>query len=340
MMRLPKFTAVIACFLACSLGLAMAEETTATKAPKPPPADLVLKGDGVCTTCHDESESYPVLAIGKTKHGTRADQRTPTCTDCHGESKTHLRKPHGEQERPKPGLTYGGQLLSVPAEDRVDRYFGIAGKRTSTGVAERNQVCLNCHQAGKRIYWQGSVHAQRDVACTSCHQIHAQQDRVLEKRTQYEICVACHKEQRTQFLRPSRHPTPEGKVACSDCHNPHGTAGAKLLARDTVNATCFQCHVEKRGPFLWNHQPVTEDCSICHSPHGSNASGLLKSRAPFLCQQCHEPTGHRGNIPSIVETGRTSGRNVTLARGCVNCHANTHGGNSPIDGDRSRALVR
>ena len=312
------------------------------KADKPPAPDLALRGDGICTTCHDESETYPVLAIGETRHGTHADRRTPTCVDCHGESKTHIHKPRGVDERPKPGLTYGGQLLAVPTDERVDRYFGIAGKRTSTGVAERNAVCLNCHQGGKRLYWQGGIHAQRDVACTSCHQIHTKQDRVLDKRTQYDICVACHKEQRTQFLRPSRHPTPEGKVSCSDCHNPHGTAGAKLLVRDTVNKTCFQCHVEKRGPFLWNHQPVTEDCSICHSPHGSTTSGLLKARAPFLCQQCHEATGHRGNVPSVTELGGnrgTRGRNITLGRSCANCHANTHGGNSP-DGPASRALLQ
>lgn len=341
-MRLRRFLPRLSCTLVLLAGLAAtlaAAQTAAPRGEKPPPPDVVLHGDGVCTTCHDESETYPVLSIGQTAHGTQADRRTPTCVDCHGESKTHVRKPRGADERPKPGLTYGGQLLSVPAEERVDRYFGIAGKRTSTGVAERNAVCLGCHQGGKRIYWQGSAHAQRDVACTSCHQIHTRQDRVRDKRTQYDICVACHKEQRVQFLRPSRHPTPEGKVACSDCHNPHGTAGAKLLVRDTVNKTCFQCHVEKRGPFLWNHQPVTEDCSICHSPHGSTVSGLLKTRAPFLCQQCHEASGHRGNLPSLSESGRNRGRTVTLARSCANCHANTHGGNSPLDAAAARGLL-
>ena len=48
--------------------------------------DLVLKGDAQCTRCHGADAESPVLAIGKTKHGTVADGRTPTCTSCHGAS--------------------------------------------------------------------------------------------------------------------------------------------------------------------------------------------------------------------------------------------------------------
>jgi len=55
------------------------------------------------------------------------------------------------------------------------------------------------------------------------HQVHTQHDKVRDKQTQPEVCFACHKEQRAQVNRPSHHPIKEGKVACSDCHNPHGT---------------------------------------------------------------------------------------------------------------------
>src|SRR3990172_2270588 len=75
---------------------------TAQDAAKAPRQDLALKGDAQCTRCHNESEEYPVLAIGKTKHGTIADARTPTCTSCHGESEIHVSKPADAKERPKP----------------------------------------------------------------------------------------------------------------------------------------------------------------------------------------------------------------------------------------------
>jgi DmsE family decaheme c-type cytochrome len=282
-----------------------------------PRADKVLKGDAVCTRCHDETEEYPVLAIGKTKHGTVADGRTPTCTSCHGESPTHVNKPADAKERPKP-----------------DRSFG---KASTTPIEARNQTCLTCHQGGKRMHWQMSLHAARDVTCSSCHQVHAAHDKARDKYTQTEVCFSCHKEQRAQINKPSRHPIREGKVSCSDCHNPHGSAGPKNLVRDNVNDTCYTCHMEKRGPFVRTHQPVQEDCSICHNPHGTTAPNLLKVRSPFLCQSCHEPTSHRDTPGSL--TGTSTSANL-LARGCLNCHTNIHGTNNPAAISNERTFRR
>ena len=101
-------------------------------------ADTVLRGDAKCTACHDETEKYPVLAIGKTKHGTAADGRTPTCTSCHGASENHMKKLEGQKDRPKPDVSFGGQYKSIEAESSVDNYFGKFGKATSTPVADRN----------------------------------------------------------------------------------------------------------------------------------------------------------------------------------------------------------
>jgi DmsE family decaheme c-type cytochrome len=263
------------------------------------PNDVVLKGDAACMLCHQYLEAkFPILAIGKTKHGTRADKRTPTCTSCHGESDTHI-NPQGLSERPKP-----------------DRMFG---KRSTSPASELDEACLSCHQDGKRIHWLGSTHAARDISCTSCHQIHTGHDKVRDKRTQPEVCFGCHKDKRAQIMRPSRHPILEGKVACSDCHNPHGSA----------------CHMEKRGPFVFDHQPVTEDCSICHNPHGTINYAMLKLRSPFLCQQCHEPgppfLSHPGLAAGFDPSPFGFGEN-TLARGCLNCHTNIHGSNNPGSG--------
>lgn len=289
------------------------------------PKDLALRGDAVCTKCHDEGEAYPVLAIGRTKHGTVADARTPTCTSCHGESPTHVSKPEGVTKRPLPDRTFG--------------------KKTTTPAETRNAACMNCHEGSARMFWAGSTHQSRDVACTNCHQIHTDHDKVREKPTQAEACFNCHKQQRGQVSKPSHHPIEEGKVTCSDCHNPHGSAGPSLMVRDTVNDTCFQCHTEKRGPFLWNHQPVTENCAYCHNPHGTTVAGMLKWRPPYLCQQCHEPTSHRGNLPGIdlgSSTSNSAGIGITMGKACLNCHVQIHGSNNPSSATStsSRALRR
>ena len=299
------------------LGLSIAFSAGAQDTAK---KDLVLKGDARCTRCHEASDDFPVLAIGKTKHGTVADGRTPTCSSCHGDSETHVNKPADAKERPRP-----------------ERSFG---KNSKTPVDARNQACLTCHEGGKRIHWTSGAHASRDVSCTSCHEVHTGHDKVRDKVAQSEVCYACHKEQRAQSRKPSRHPIPEGKVACSDCHNPHGSAGEKMLVRDNVNDTCYQCHTEKRGPFVRTHQPVQEDCSICHNPHGTTNDNLLKQRSPFLCQQCHEPTSHRGSLASTTgSAGGSTGANL-LARGCLNCHTNIHGTNNPANISNERTLRR
>jgi len=302
--------------------------TSAAEAAGKSAKDVVLKGDAVCTKCHDESEAYPVLAIGKTRHGVTADARNPTCTSCHGDSAEHARKT-SDKDRPRPDITYDKMYASVPEDALVDRYFGRFGKGTTTPVADRNAACLSCHQGGMQMFWSNSTHATRDIACTNCHQIHTSHDRARDKQEQTEICFTCHKEQRAQMNRPSHHPVPEGQMACSDCHNPHGSTGPKQLKKDSVNETCYTCHMEKRGPFVHNHQPVTEDCTICHNAHGTIVANLLKNRPPYLCQECHSHTSHPGQLPGLPGARTTSSSNLgSIARGCLNCHTNIHGGNS------------
>lgn len=304
--------AVVLGFAGLVSGSAVAADAAPVKASTSASAkDLVLKGDARCTRCHDETENYPVLSIGKTRHGTVADGRTPTCTVCHGESEKHLKGDPNGKERASPDIVFR------------------KGVYTPSAVGAINSSCLTCHQGGKRTHWAGSAHESRDVACTSCHQLHTQHDRARDKQTQSEACFTCHKEQRAQVSRPSHHPIPEGKVACSDCHNPHGSTAPKLLVKDSVNQTCYECHMEKRGPFLHNHQPVTEDCSICHNPHGTTAPTLLKQRQPLLCQNCHNVSGHRTQfVQQLGDRSTTSTAIGAMGRGCLNCHTNIHGSNS------------
>jgi len=303
--------------------------------------DLVLRGDAKCTRCHDEGDDYPVLAIAQTRHGVKADGRTPTCTSCHGASERHMNKPADATERPKPDFRFRGANHS--------------------DAAEVNGQCLACHEGGARTLWAGSRHQSDGVACVNCHQVHAPRDRVLTKITQPEVCFACHKTERSQATRISHHPILEGKVVCSECHNPHGSQGPKLLQKATVNETCWTCHAEKRGPFLWEHPSASDDCMNCHTPHGSTNPPLLRARAPWLCQECHgDGAPHPGNVYSasslpggrvanVNNTGGVSGANqlgvvnpVTGARvtqnnpppqlafrGCPDCHQQIHGSNHP-----------
>jgi DmsE family decaheme c-type cytochrome len=310
---------LIKIFLLCGLIMASAfthaENATAPAAKvTAKPSDAIDK-DTVCTRCHDEGENKPVLSIAQTAHGNKADSRTPSCQSCHGESEKHLKA-----KTAAPDVSFGTRKGSFEPNTANDQ----------------NLACLTCHAKDPtRTHWQGGAHQVANVACTSCHVIHTAHDKVRDKKTQPEVCFTCHQGQRADSRKFSHHPITEGKVTCADCHNPHGSAGPKMLAKNTVNETCYTCHAEKRGPFLWEHQPVAEDCSTCHTPHGSNITPLLKSRAPFLCQECHDGphtsgTPVAGNAAGFQGgfTGTNPGTSAT-GRACMNCHSMVHGSNNP-----------
>jgi len=282
--------------------------------------DRSLDGDKKCTLCHNETSGH-VQTIYQTKHGVKGDSRTPGCQGCHGESVKHQDNP-GES----PGVVFG------------------AKSKLLSSTEARSSACLSCHESSvhARTYWTGSAHEKQGVTCTDCHEMHNPEQKVLNKLTQPEVCFQCHQNERAQFHRFSRHPILEGKVTCSDCHNPHGSTGPRLMVKNTVTETCYTCHAEKRGPFLWEHAPVVEDCTNCHSPHGSNVTPLLKTRAPMLCQTCHTSDHAKGlysaaNLPGgpfvtgngTIPAGGQSPTDQANGRACLQCHSQVHGSNHP-----------
>jgi DmsE family decaheme c-type cytochrome len=138
----------------------------------------------------------------------------------------------------------------------------------------------------------------------------------------------------------------EGKIKCSDCHNPHGSISHVMLRNASVNDQCVSCHADKRGPFVFEHPPVEENCVTCHNPHGSSHYKLLNEHTPNLCQDCHDVSRHPGtiygggagfNLPN--GTPNPSGVNTRfIARACLNCHNAVHGSNAP--GSKGKFFLR
>jgi DmsE family decaheme c-type cytochrome len=307
---------------------------TVSAGQQPGTASRALAKDAVCTECHDQSSKKQIYFVYQTRHGVKGDAAAPACQDCHGKSDIHVKDP--------------GKPTEVA--------FGAKSKNLSPAEV-RNGACLTCHQASAaRMNWGGSEHQRQGVACTSCHNIHAPEQKVVNRATQAEVCFTCHKAQRAQTHRISAHPLAKAgltgatvKMSCSDCHNPHGSTGPNLLVKNSVNETCYSCHAEKRGPFLWEHAPVTDNCTTCHTPHGSANTPLLKVRTPNLCQDCHS-----GDHANQVQSGANlAGGNVTTINGaqmmaaraprqqfggrnCLSCHSLVHGSNHPAGAKFSR----
>jgi DmsE family decaheme c-type cytochrome len=264
-----------------------------------PPVEAHFVGEKVCVTCHaGHAESF-----GKTLMG-RIGRNQPgkfACENCHGPGSQHVKLGGGR------GV---GGIISFRADD------------LSRSVQDNNAICLACHEKGDRTYWKGSTHEVRNVACTNCHTIMRSVSAKFQLKTVYEpeTCFQCHKDRRAQMARSSHMPLREGKMVCSDCHQPHGTATEALLRTATINDTCYKCHAEKRGPFLFEHTPVRENCLNCHDPHGSINEFMLKVSRPRLCTECHG----FGHSPSA---GFNSYQ--IMGRACNNCHTQVHGTNSP-----------
>jgi DmsE family decaheme c-type cytochrome len=270
------------------------------------PVEASFVGAKVCVTCHAtqaDSFSHTLMGrIGKTQKG-KFD-----CENCHGPGSAHVKAGGGR------GV---GGIISFRPEDQ------------SRTAEENNAICLTCHQRGDRTNWSGSTHDSRGLMCTNCHTVMKQVSRKFQLKTVFEsdTCFQCHKDRRANMLRSSHMPLREGKMVCSDCHNPHGSFTEALLKKDSINDVCYTCHAEKRGPFLFEHLPVRENCDNCHDPHGSINEFSLKMSRPRLCFECHG-AGH----------GSTSTVNsqTTMGRACQNCHTYVHGSNAPAGGALQR----
>lgn len=281
-----QFMALTACLMWLSCGWAAAEQ-----------ANYV--GSETCLGCHDEMETAFNASLHAKAWASLDAYQDSGCEACHGPGSTH-------------------------ADDPSIETIKTFGKNSLQSAKEQSESCLGCHSASQEIaLWDMGKHAKRDVSCSACHKIHAGYSPKPDSPT---ICYGCHLDVKIDANKASRHPIKEDRIGCNDCHNPHGTLSKAQIRDESTNQLCYQCHPDKRGPFLYEHPPVEENCANCHTPHGSRHKKLLTQKVPNLCQSCHEAHSVRdktrmfeGAFPSRFGYGRA----------CLNCHQTIHGSWSP-----------
>jgi DmsE family decaheme c-type cytochrome len=209
----------------------------------------------------------------------------------------------------------------------------------------KTDLCLKCHNGIQTSQWHSSSHSLEGVACTDCHNPHPRSNvpRLVEISSthvtrptrlpmtveQPGVCYKCHPKIAGRVNLPSRHPIREGKMVCSDCHDVHRRRNEGIDA-ETINLLCYECHAEKRGPFVYEHPPVTENCCYCHEPHGTMEKNLMRQATSFLCLRCH--TGHRRDPNRFRHWSSIDGNPAAqqaLYSDCVQCHFEIHGTNFP-----------
>ncbi len=255
-------------------------------------------GAETCKTCHEEIyNSWEKTPHWKTTLNKEAGPAKQGCEGCHGPGAEHV--------------AGGGDKTKIFVFEEQSRQ-------------ETSARCLSCHgEARQQSHFSESAHASTDVGCLDCHSPHhAKEKQHLLVQSQPQLCYGCHTAAKADFAKPYHHRVNEGLVQCNDCHNPHGTATVRQVSTlPSGDAVCFQCHVDKQGPFVYEHVPVkTEGCSSCHTPHGSTNPRLLKvSLVNMLCLQCH-------TFPTQGPIGPVHNQSAKY-QACTLCHEAIHGSN-------------
>jgi predicted CXXCH cytochrome family protein len=273
-----------------------------------------------------------------------------TCATCHGDIANNFRHAFHAQQGVDCEACHGPGSLHVQGGGDVAKIIGFS-KRSA---AQANGVCLSCHAKDDKIRnWLAGPHASNSVRCIDCHQTHTYGKNGAKPEVSFNLmglsntgavdaaipeakaimqprwaandaCLTCHQTQRAQMSLPYHHPLREGKMSCADCHDPHGGAGGNNLLTANKNELCLSCHAQYRGPFAYQHPPVSENCMNCHTPHGSPNTALLTVSEPALCLQCH--------------AGHHDGGSLPLADRCTNCHGSIHGTDVPTPSGGSRFI--
>ncbi len=314
--------------------------SVASRVPENNSAPGEYVGVDKCQSCHKAETTE----FRKTGHATLTfpgKEYIQGCETCHGPGKAHsdaVQAAHGDDD-------------AIAAALKKYPIFSFRGS-----PEENAARCLTCHATSKQQeFFAHSEHAGHGISCNQCHATHLVDDvkdlskgdlsypqgyffnlpklsdeirwqhNSLLKQSEPELCFTCHRTLQAQFALPVHHRVPEGLMKCSDCHNPHGTLNLASMNKPGWE-TCVKCHVEKRGPFVFEHPAVkVEGCVTCHNPHGStNRMLLVRREGRQLCLQCH--TGFHGQaaVPHSRLGFQTSGE-------CVRCHVTVHGSNLDVN---------
>ncbi len=203
-----------------------------------------------------------------------------------------------------------------------------------------SESCADCHETITKPF-KNAAHANLrakgpnavEMGCESCHgggSVHVDagggRGNIINPNRSPEVCFDCHLDKRGEFSLPNHHPVPEGKLSCSDCHNPHQGSGVRGMGTTFAKAdeSCVKCHTAQRGPFVFEHEAMREGCTSCHAVHGSVNAKLLTERNQTLCLKCHF---QQQMTPGRIQIGGIDHSSLVTRGTCwsAGCHEAVHG---------------
>ena len=234
----------------------------------PPPASTVATDDN-CSDCHADVNAMCHQGAHGDARSNEAMAQQGNCVACHKEI------PQGELAAPsETDLAFSQYWVDQGkptncVECHVTGYDPKTGTWKSDGIAcvschnpipashpndtmpvdEDADLCAKCHTDARFGWdvWKESVHYQKDMTCTTCHNPHSTSLKLVgdPNADASALCENCHKE-----------------IPQNQTHKTHAK----------VDATCITCHVgDPKGDDDFHRvpdhdfKPKLEACNACHA---------------------------------------------------------------------------
>jgi predicted CXXCH cytochrome family protein len=284
--------------------------------------------EGSCEKCHDPH--------GSGRKNLLVASGTDLCWSCHQDLKaeqkrTHVHQPFARGECIECHTPHGGNAaMALRDEPRV--------------------LCARCHDVDAALAAKHKGFPLEDADCTSCHSPHASDAPALArsqvhkpygdgrcsachtsgialKAAEPDLCYTCHPGMREDMKLKVPHAPLANEKACTQCHNPHTSQRAPLLAgsQERVCGTCHEDKVDSIEHEAYSHPEQNgKPCTACHDPHGYENGGTPFELVRGSCLKCHTHRQH-GDHPmgADVLDPRTSKPML-----CTSCHE-AHGSEYP-----------
>lgn len=229
----------------------------------------------LCYECHDAKISDHIKAMKASKHWDSSIKSSPVnkrqCQSCHGMSKAHADVPTKRQ----PQVSYG--------------------PRWTSSIIVQNNTCLSCHEkTATHKQWRSGKHAEQEVTCVTCHDVHALTDPVRINETQKDVCTVCHKVQKHGIHNK------EENIAknppCSTCHNPHANPLPTVMMLANRSEGCRSCH---------DFREMEEDITVSTK---AKSYHRVMQKDDRTCVDCHRGVAHvdESNFRKTLLGGLTS----------------------------------
>jgi DmsE family decaheme c-type cytochrome len=269
-----------------------------------------IVGAEVCKGCHEEHFRTYMISTHSKKAIPNSPAKNDACESCHGPGAAHVEK-SGERgvgififsKKIADATSKSAKCLSCHGEAKDLSFWDMSRHKVNdvscdnchtvhSGTrknlkAPQPDLCNICHRSIRLQENKTSHHPIREgkLKCTDCHDHHGGFGPTMTKGDSInDLCYKCHAEKRGPYMWT--HPAVEEN--CLNCHVPHGSNHAKLLA-SRMPQVCRNCHDFTRHPSTvytrfetfqgsatsGKNRMFARSCMNCHSNiHGSNAPSL------------------------------------------------------------------